>query len=669
MADIKSYSELSDSEIANMVETNIRRSVGYYDSEISTERRRVIDYYNGKLPKAPEGKSKYVSMDVYDSVEGLKASLLETFAAGNRIVKFAPQGADDIAQAEISSIYTDYICFRQNDLYSTMASVIHDGLTARAGICKVYYETSEEQEEQEFENLTQDELDMLLADDDVELDDSDTDDFGLISGTVLVTRDTSQVKIETIAPEEFLIEPQARALHPDFINFCAHRTRKTLSELRDMGYDEDKIEKLADSDDPSMETDPEILARHEGTGSDRGFGAEGYQDQVRQVMCYEAYIMLDKEGTGTARLYRCFMAGTTLLDCELADRIPFIAFVPIPVPHAFFGSNFAEKLIATQNARTVLTRSILDHAAITNAPRYLITKGGLTNPRELIDNRVGGIVNVTRPDAVQPMPQAQLNPFIFQTIKMLDEDKEDTSGVSRLSQGTNKDAVSKQNSAAMVEQLATMSQTRQKIIARNFANQFIKPLFHEVYRLAVENEDVEKIVQVAGNFISVTPSEWSQKRDVIIELKLGYGEQDKEAQKLANLHTLLSQDPKLSPLYQPQNAYALMRDAMRNQGIMNVEEYLTPPDQMPPPQPDQTAEMQMQMVAKQLEIQDRQTSIAEQKAALEAQIAQAKLELDTLKAQNDLAIRSDSQDLKEEQFLHKQRIDQAELELARLKQN
>ena len=65
-----------------------------------------------------------------------------------------------------------------------------------------------------------------------------------------------------------------------------------------------------------------------------------------------------------------------------------------------------------------------------------------------------------------PMPQAPLNPFVFQTIKMLDEDKEDNTGVSRMSQGTNKDAVSKQNSAAMIEQLATMSQQRQKIIAR-----------------------------------------------------------------------------------------------------------------------------------------------------------------------------------------------------------
>ena len=102
---------------------------------------------------------------------------------------------------------------------------------------------------------------------------------------------------------------------------------------------------------------------------------------------------------------------------------------------------------------------------ITNNPRYMVVKGALTSPAELIDNRVGGIVNVSRPDGISPMPQAPLNPFVFQTIQMLDEDKEDNTGVSRLSQGLNKDAISKQNSAAMVEQLVTMSQQTQKIIA------------------------------------------------------------------------------------------------------------------------------------------------------------------------------------------------------------
>ena len=90
----------------------------------------------------------------------------------------------------------------------------------------------------------------------------------------------------------------------------------------------------------------------------------------------------------------------------------------------FYGSNFADRLCATQNARTVLTRSILDHAVITNSPRYMVTKGGLTNPRELIDNRVGGLVNVTRPDAIAPLPQAPLNPFVFQTLEALDQDED-----------------------------------------------------------------------------------------------------------------------------------------------------------------------------------------------------------------------------------------------------
>ena len=93
------------------------------------------------------------------------------------------------------------------------------------------------------------------------------------------------------------------------------------------------------------------------------------------------------------------------------DRKPFIAFVPLPIPHAFFGSNFADRLCATQNAQTVLTRSILDQRDH-QQPRYMVVKGGLTNPRELIDNRVGGLVNVTRL-MPSPMPQAPLNPFVF----------------------------------------------------------------------------------------------------------------------------------------------------------------------------------------------------------------------------------------------------------------
>ena len=663
MAKIEDYQPMDDGDILKALELNIKSAVGYYDSELSQERKKVTEYYNAEKPKpAHDGNSKYVSQDVWAGVQSMSALLLETFAAGNRIVRFAPSGPDDVQTAEICSAYTDYVLHRQNDFFDTAQQVLLDGLMARVGVCKIYWEQRTEPQEEEFSNLTEDELDLLLADDALELVDSETNDIGLISGTVERKIDTSQVVISAVSPEEFIIEAQAASL--DTVDFCAHRTRKSLSELREMGYDEDKIAQIGtDHEDVELETDPEILARFEQIGGSRKNHAHGYIDQVREVLVYEAYINLDPEATGTASLYRVVKAGNQILEMEKVDRRPFVVFTPLPTPHSFYGANFAAKLIATQNAKTVLTRSILDHAVITNNPRYMVVKGGLTNPRELISNRVGGLVNVSRPDAISAMPQANLNPFIFQTIGMLDDDKEDTSSISRLSQGLNKDAVSKQNSAAMVEQLATMSQQRAKIIARNFANQFLKPLFHEAYRLVVENEQAEKVVDIAGGFVQIDPRNWKEKRDVMVEMKLGYGEQEREAQKYLALHQLMTQDPSLQPLYGIENKYNMMKQILEQQGILNVNEYLTSPEQLPPPQPDQAAQMQMQMAAKQMELQERQTAVAEQKVATQAQQASAKMELDAVKAQSQFALQSDQQDLREAEFEHKVKVDEGELEL------
>ena len=664
MAELKDYRPMEDGDILKALELNIKSAVGYYDSELSQERKKVTEYYNAQMPKPQhDGNSKYVSQDVWAGVQSMSAMLLETFAAGNRIVKFAPQGPEDVETAEICSRYTDFVVHRQNDFLSVAQQVVLDGLMARVGVCKVFWDQSSETQEETFSGVTEDDLDFLLAEDGIELVESETDENGLISGTIERSIDTSQVSIKAVAPEEFIIQAQAPSADVDF---CAHRCTYSLSQLRAMGYDEDKISRIStDHDDVQLETDPEILARFENIGGERKNHAQGYIDQVREILVYEAYINLDLDGTGQATLHKVVKAGNQILEIEKVDRRPFVFFTPLPTPHSFYGANFAEKLIATQNAKTVLTRSILDHAVITNSPKYMVVKGGLTSPRELISSRVGGLVNVSRPDAVQPMPQAPLNPFIFQTINMLDDDKEDTSSVSSLSQGLNKDAISKQNSAAMVEQLVTMSQQRAKIIARNFANQFLKPLYHEAYRLCVENEQAEKIVDVAGGFVQIEPRFWKEKRDIIVEMRLGYSEQERESQKYLALHQLMTTDPALQPLYGLENRYNMMKSVLEHQGILNVDEYLTKPEQLPQPQPNPAEVMQAQMAMKQMELQERQTAVAEQKAMTAAQQAEARIELDAAKAQSDFAIKSDAQDLKEEQFMHKQRIDEGELEILR----
>ena len=194
----------------------------------------------------------------------------------------------------------------------------------------------------------------------------------------------------------------------------------------------------------------------------------------------------------------------------------------------------------------------------------MVVKGSLTNPRELADNRLGGLINTTRPDGVVPMAQPPLNPFVFQTLQQLQDNLEENTGVSSLSTGMNKDAVSKQNSAALVEQLTSMSQQRQKIIARNFANQFVKPLFREIYAGRRERRPGES--GRAGR--RVRPDQSSLEREARRDGRAAsrLRRQEKEAQKLLQI-TPVQPDPSLQPLYSPENRYSMMKSILEAQGI------------------------------------------------------------------------------------------------------
>lgn len=626
MAESK-FKPATKAELASLVESAIKTSVGYYDSKLSSERKDVLDYYNGILPKPMHnGNSKYVSMDVYDSVESLKAVLLETFASGNQIVKFAPQSEDDVQGAKVATDYCDYVIFRQNNGFAVFSDVIQDSLLARVGVAKVYWEECYEEIEETFENLSIEEVDILLAQEDYEDIDVTQNENGLFEGTVVRKVDKSKVRIDTIPPEEFLITPQAKSIAE--APFIAHRTRKTLSELIEEGYDRKLVESIAANDDSELTMNPEVLARFEQVGADRLNLNGELQAQTREVIVYECYLKIDMDGSGEAKLYKVTKAGSTILDHERVDNKPFVAYVPLPIPHSFYGSNYASKVIPTQNARTVLVRGILDHTLITNNPRMMVVKGALTNPKELIENRIGGLVNVTRPDGIVPVPQAGLNPFVFQTIQLLDEDKEEATGVSKLSQGMNKDAVSKQNSQAMVENLVSLSQQREKIIARNFAYQFVKELYLEVYRLVIANEKKEKIIQIAGSFERIYPSTWDERMDVAVELKLGYGEQEQDSQKYLAYHQLMTQDPSVAPMYKPENKYNVIRAILDKNGIKNINEFITSPDQIEPPQPDP-------MAMKQLELEERKVAAQEELARATAAKVEANASMDAMRIELD----------------------------------
>jgi heme-degrading monooxygenase HmoA len=667
--------KLSDDKIIAMLSAGVRQSVGYSDSRLSRERLKISKYKDGLLPTPLHpGNSKYVSTDVYDGVESMKAQLLEVFSGNTEPVQFAPVGPQDVDAAREGTAYTNYVVFRENPGFLEFQDVIEDGLTGRAGVAKVWWESMKDYTSLTLSDTTYEALaaHLMQNPDHTPTKITQSEDGGIKRVEIEVEQDKSQTRIRVMPPEEFFISPRSVSLKT--AELCGHRYRATMSDLIKSGYSKAKLDALGGKDDLWRVTDPELIERHQKTDDVMSESVwETEQDARKTITVYECYCELDMTGEGRSKLYQVIYAGTAVLKKTCVPRRPFISFVPLPRPHAFWGTNYAALLVDIQNARTALTRSIIDHALITTNPRMVVVKGAVSNPRELMENRIGGIVNVSRPDGLFPLPQAGLNPFIFQTISQLDEDKEQRTGISKLSQGLNKDAISKQNSAAMVEQLVSVSQVRQKIVARNFAEGFLTDLFLEVYRLGVENETSEKMIQIAGSFHPVDPSTWPDRDHLIVNFALGYGEQEKEAAKYVNMDKMLSADPRLARMYPEATRFHVISRALKGFGISDIT--LTDPSTLPPPQPtpDQQADLQVKMSDSKVKEANAQAAtmkvqLDQTKATQDFQVEMRRLDLEEQKIAAAAQKESDHISLERDKLAHKVAVDAAEIALQKAAQ-
>lgn len=602
-----------------LVDPAVSRSTSWVDSILSTERTRMQRYYDGQLPKRQhEGSSSYVSPDVQDGVDSMKSQLLEVFGGRHDIVRFKPLNEADVDVTRLETSYISYLIMEENKGFEVFEDVIDDALKNRNGLIQYYWEERLERDEHTVHGMSMDDAQALASQEDVELNLELDEDDGSYKGTWTRLIDKSGLRIENVPPEEYFSDGTKKR-REDGVR--GRKTLKTRSELVKEGYPRDKVEKIGTSNE--LEFDSERQVRDQDT-SDR-MPRDAAQPENELVMVYETFIKLALGSDGTATLYRIVHAGGQMFELDEVSRDNFLDFKPLRRPHSQFGNNFAKRIVPTQNARTVLMRSILDHTATTTNPRWTVLNNSLTNPKELLENRLRGIVNVKSRDSIGVLPYPQMNQFVFPTLEMLKSSKEETTGLSSLSQGLNKDAISSQNSQGMVNDLVNLSQVRQKIIARNFA-MFVQDLFLACRRVVIENQSRKKVWEFNNEFVQIDPRLWTPTRMVQVSLHVGYGEQEKEAAKYAQLWGLLSHDPKASLFCPPDKQYKLLSDGLKRNGFKNVNDYLITPDKVQPPGPDPLA-------IKKLEIEGQKA----QAAMLTAQAAMAKSqgrhEIDMLKVQ------------------------------------
>ena len=705
---------LDEHAISGLLGEQIRNSYGFFESELTQSRRKANEYYFGEaFGNEVEGRSQVVSTDVADTIESILPPLLRIFTASDNIVRVEPVSQEDVRIAEQATDYLNHIFNKDNEGFTTLYTMFKDALLQKNGICKVYWDNSEKVERETYEKLSDDEFEMLIAEDGVEVKEhTEYEDETFLEQKanaeeklaeqkdslqasmmreelnkvptpmmhdVVITRTQTfgRVKFEAIPPEEFLIERQAKSLKD--ANFVCHRVPTSRSALLEMGFDYDKVYSLPVENKERYNEERSTRFRNLDDDYDRSVG----DASTEEVIVYESYIRMDTDGDGIAELRKITSAGDggyTILDNVPVDSHPFCSLTPIIVPHRFYGRSVSELVEDIQLIKSTVMRQVLDNMYLTNNNRVAVMDGQV-NLDDLLTNRPGGIVR-TKPapsQVMMPLQNQALTQQAFPLLQYLDTIKEERSGITKYNQGMDTDTLNK--TASGINTILSQSQMRLELIARVFAETGVKDMFKKIFELVVKYQDKERIVKIKNNFVPMNPMEWRDRCNVTIHVGLGTGSRDQQLQILnailgRQLEAIKLQGSAQGPVVNLNNIYNTLARIIENAGLKDVASYFTDPrvgQQMMQPKPKPPSEFekvsQIQTQQKAAEAQMnyenrmREMELKYQKMILEFETKAKELELKYQADIDEKAIRREALEMKGISDTNKQMLDAASKQL------
>ena len=621
----KKIERLEDLELKNTIQSHIHNSLGFLGGTLSSEREKSLEYYQGdKLGNEIDGRSQVVSTDVADTIESLLPNLLRVFTASDKVVVCEPVKADDAPLADQATAYLNHIFYKENDGFQLLYNFFKDALLEKNGILKIYYDKTQKVEYETYENLTQAEKDALndtqdeievveekittdekaketfenqikaLEQQGVNIEEVETPNFNLYNCKIKRIISKGNIKVESVPPEEFLIDRTAIKLED--ANFVAHRVQMTRSELISMGYDKEDVDSLPTSDASTLNT--ERLARYQNI-EDFPFNTSDNQS-TQTVTVYENYVRYDADGDGIAELRKILSVGDTsefILENMPCDHIPFVSVTPIPMPHRFYGRSVSELVEDIQLMKSTVMRQLLDNMYLTNNNRVAVMDG-MVNMDDLLTSRPGGVVRTKQaPNQVmQPIQAQPISQQAFPLLEYLDTVREVRTGVTKYNQGLDSDSLNK--TATGISAIMNQTQMRAELIARIFAETGVKDLFRKMFELSVKYQDKEKIIQLNNQYIPVMPTEWKNRFNVTIQVGLGTGTKEQQLIILNNildkqLQAFNLQGQREFPMVSLKNIYNTLSKIVENAGLKTVDSYFINPDLgrqfvTPPPPPPVT---------------------------------------------------------------------------------
>jgi len=636
----KKNREMGEQRLLALIESRESKSE---NATVSGDNAKALSYYFGDaLGNEVEGRSQIVMREVYSTIEWIKPALLRMFFGGEQVVKFTPKGPEDVEQADQETDVVDHVVVDQNDGFATLYAWFTDALLSKNAYVLAYWDERTETTESRYRNLTVEELTQIMQDGDVDIVESEQQSVATAEGieefwdvTLRRREPQGKVCIETIPPERIRVEGGYKHVSLQRANFVEYWEDKTISELREAGFD--VPDSLADEDDGSFATDGrnvEAIRNRVLTRTDEDGTADDNDPASREVRVRTAFMRVDYDGDGIAEMRRVVVVGKTILANEPYDRVLVAALTPTIVPHRHQGMSVADAVMDLQEIKTTLIRGLLDNMYLANNGRHAINEDTV-NLDDLLTVRPGGIVRVSGDPstAIVPLVTPALGAPIIQTIEYMDSVLENRTGASpRVLQGQNFDGNALNKTASGINQVMSAAMARIELIARVFAETGVKELYQIVHTLLLKHGQKKLTMQLRGKWTAVDPREWQKRTDMRVNVALGSG--DKQARiSLLQMIVTAQQGVAGIGLSNPQTMYNSLAKITTEAGYRDPDEFWVNPAKQPPgqnmgPPPDP------KLLAEQARI-----SLDQQKAAEEVRLKELGIRADFQKEQLDADVR------------------------------
>lgn len=623
-----------------------------YSDQLATLTDQAFRYYEAQpFGNEVDGRSQVVLPDVQETIDYMAASVIRTFVSGDRTVEFEATDESDEVAAQEATAAINHLFMRKQDGYRILLDTANEGLLRKIGVFKTAVETVEKISRETV--IAPLEALLMQLPEGAEIESADEQEDGTVKATIKTERIEKRFVDYSIPMRRFKFSPNAT--HEDTADYLCHAEPKTRSALVEMGFDREQVYSLPGYTNTWQDTQQSTLD---------SYTRDDVSAELEEVLLCEEYARIDIDGDGIAERVKVYRVETEILidaetgepSIEQVDEQPFAVFCPFPRPHRMVGYSLAEKVMDIQLARSFVARQLFDGMAFANMPRPIVdmTLADADTINDLLSPIPGSPIRARGgAAAVQPFQTGFDVSKTMTALEWLTGERESRTGITRLNQGLDADALSKTATGTALMQ--SQGQQAEEFIARNLA-EAVSRLFLKKYRLLrAEGEPMK--VKVDGRYKLVDPSQWPDDICITIHVGLGSGSKDKRIQYRMALMQPMAEGMSQG-LVTGKHAFNMIDGLVRDMGIGQGDDYWVDPDSEDAPPPQEKPDPEM------LKLQAEQQR-AEAQLQLDREKAGAQVDTERMKAQANIDMMREKHAL-EMQQKREQAVQEAELARERM---